>query len=186
MVHIVEVAGSHAAGRIGGFLTLIEMAVAERSILVPHRTTSGLSASEERRDVQQWIQEQAQFSRKRLALERQTAQELFKRLQNAATAAWLTDAGWPTPSPVTTARARQVIYEISATYPHVLPHLVTSPDGEVVFEWWYDQRKVTLYVSDDSLFFVKSWGADMSAEMEDGSVPTVSSVPELVAWLING
>jgi hypothetical protein len=49
--------------------------------------------------------------------------------------------------------------------------LVNISDGEfVVFEWWFSSRKITSYISSDSIEVIKVWGADIDSEMEDISI----------------
>ncbi len=50
------------------------------------------------------------------------------------------------------------------------PHISASEDGQIVFEWWNGDRKLTLYFGDepDSASFIRSWGPHVINEMEDG------------------
>ena len=50
------------------------------------------------------------------------------------------------------------------------PHITTTLQGEVVLEWWKDNRKLTVYLHQDEREFIKVWGADMETEMESGSI----------------
>ena len=51
----------------------------------------------------------------------------------------------------------------------VEPFIVMNDEGEIVFEWWREHRKLTLYIGDSSRF-VKSWGPDIFADMDDGEL----------------
>lgn len=50
------------------------------------------------------------------------------------------------------------------------PHVSSSEDGEVVFEWWKDSHKLTIYVGPDSAEFLKIWGPNMATQMADGAL----------------
>lgn len=57
----------------------------------------------------------------------------------------------------------------------------------LVFEWWNDSRKLTLYADLTEVYFIKVWGADMDNEMEDGefNVKDVHKLFELYGWLFD-
>ena len=51
----------------------------------------------------------------------------------------------------------------------VSPHNISANEaGDVVFEWWKGDHKLTLYVAPETARFVRVWGANMEREMEDG------------------
>lgn len=54
--------------------------------------------------------------------------------------------------------------------PWIQPHVASSEDGNVVFEWWSGSHKLTLYISDESCEYVQVWGPDMNAQMRDGTL----------------
>ena len=60
------------------------------------------------------------------------------------------------------------------------PNVTASAEGEVVFEWWKGIKSLTIYIGNQSVEYVKSWGADMSTEMEDG--PASSPVLRQALW----
>jgi hypothetical protein len=155
-----------------------------KTLLVLTATASGLGGSQERIDLLQWLAEQELSSVKRLQHERNLTWALHAKLHEVASADWLTDERWPRPSPNTLALATQIIDAVVSTYPDAAPHVVTSPEGEIVFEWWNGPKKVTLYVGEDSLSYVKSWGDDMLEEMEDGVIQKASEAPSLLTWLL--
>ena len=41
------------------------------------------------------------------------------------------------------------------------PNVTAGPQGEVVFEWWNDAKKLTIYVSDKSVEYIQVWGPDI-------------------------
>lgn len=50
----------------------------------------------------------------------------------------------------------------------VNPHVSASESGEVVFEWWRRDRKLTIYVAADRADFVRVGGPNIDADMFDG------------------
>jgi hypothetical protein len=50
------------------------------------------------------------------------------------------------------------------------PHVSLDEDGNVVFEWWNAERKLTLYVSPNVTEFVSSWGPDIDNNMDAGAL----------------
>jgi hypothetical protein len=65
------------------------------------------------------------------------------------------------------------------------PNVTASADGEVVFEWWYGQKKLTVYVTDESVDYVQVWGTDMDTEMSDGNAEPLSTCRSLWLWLVS-
>lgn len=63
-----------------------------------------------------------------------------------------------------------------------LPLISASEEGAIVFEWWNLPRKLTVYVAENDLSYVKSWGSDMTTEMEDGPMH-MHDVGKLLRWL---
>jgi hypothetical protein len=55
-------------------------------------------------------------------------------------------------------------------YPWENPHVSASENGEVVFEWWVGTHKLTIYVSDQDVEFIRVWGTDIVEEMADGKL----------------
>ncbi len=62
------------------------------------------------------------------------------------------------------------------------PHISSSEDGEIVFEWWHGNRKLTIYAGPHELTYLKSWGPHIVSEMEDGVIPSNGITP-LWGWL---
>jgi len=48
------------------------------------------------------------------------------------------------------------------------PHISSTEAGEVVFEWWHNERNLTLYFSDDGPEYIEVWGTNMDDEMVSG------------------
>lgn len=63
------------------------------------------------------------------------------------------------------------------------PNVTASEEGEVVFEWWYGARKLTIYVGNQSAEYMKVWGTDTNSEMSDGDASLISTCRSLWEWL---
>lgn len=61
--------------------------------------------------------------------------------------------------------------------------LVNISDSELVFEWWHDGKKITVYFSETDAEFIKVWGADIDNEMEEGIAETNDQIESLWKWL---
>jgi hypothetical protein len=72
----------------------------------------------------------------------------------------------------------------STGHPWRAPHVTSSAEGEVVFEWWNGSKKVTVYISADEATAVRVWGADITAEMDEGDASTATSRRQLWTWLM--
>jgi len=67
----------------------------------------------------------------------------------------------------------------------ISPNVTASANGEVVFEWWYGQKKLTVYVSDESTEYVQVWGDDIDAEMSEGNADSPNACRSLWLWLFS-
>jgi len=65
----------------------------------------------------------------------------------------------------------------------VEPNVTCGSDGEVVFEWVINQRKLTVYVIEESIDYVQVWGIDIDAKITDGSFKSVADYQRLWVWL---
>lgn len=65
------------------------------------------------------------------------------------------------------------------------PNVTASQDGEVVFEWWYGTKKLTVYIGEQSAEYVQVWGADINSEMSDGDAGSDDICQSLWLWLIS-
>jgi hypothetical protein len=61
--------------------------------------------------------------------------------------------------------------------------LVHISGSEIVFEWWHDAKKVTVYFSETNAEFIKVWGADIDNEMEEGIAESNDQIEVLWKWL---
>lgn len=65
----------------------------------------------------------------------------------------------------------------------ITPHITASEVGEVVLEWWHRQRKITLYISDSSIEYIKVGGPDIDNEMEAGPIFSARDFLPIWTWL---
>ncbi len=69
--------------------------------------------------------------------------------------------------------------------PWIKPNVTANTDGEVVFEWWYGRRKLTIYIDDQCAEYVQVWGADIDAAISDGDAESTDVCRLLWIWLIS-
>ena len=67
------------------------------------------------------------------------------------------------------------------------PMININDDLEIVLEWWNKDRKLTFYVNQSDLEYIKVWGADIDTEMEDGLINFKQdcSIGKLWQWISN-
>jgi hypothetical protein len=77
------------------------------------------------------------------------------------------------------------LYLASRVTPHRWrsPHVSASEQGEVSFEWWRDERKLTMYFGDDTIKVIKVWGPHIHDEMEEVDLHDPVNFSPLWAWL---
>jgi hypothetical protein len=63
------------------------------------------------------------------------------------------------------------------------PLLNISVDNEIVLEWWNLGKKITIYVKEEVIDYIKVWGADIENEMEDGSISLNDDLIDLWQWI---
>ncbi|MGH7864893.1 MAG: hypothetical protein ACREQB_07885 [Candidatus Binataceae bacterium] len=78
------------------------------------------------------------------------------------------------------ATARQTQEDVTPSWQ--APHISASEDGEIVFEWWNGNRKLTIYVGPLELTYIKSWGPHVLNDMEDGVIRD-GGISSLWGWL---
>jgi len=69
--------------------------------------------------------------------------------------------------------------------PWMQPNVTAGVYGEVVFEWWYRNHKLTIYIGDEDAEYVQVWGTDIYSEMADGNAESSSTCRSLWLWLIS-
>lgn len=57
---------------------------------------------------------------------------------------------------------------MSADLGWVHPHVSSNEYGEISFEWWNGEKKLTLYIAPTQVHYVCSWGPDINANMDAG------------------
>jgi hypothetical protein len=62
------------------------------------------------------------------------------------------------------------LFAISSGYDWKQPLVSANEYGEVCFEWWSGEHKLTVYMSANAVSYVKVWGTDMDDEMADGQI----------------
>lgn len=65
------------------------------------------------------------------------------------------------------------------------PHVALDEDGDIMFEWWNEDKALTIYVSEDEVSYIKGWGLNIETDMEDGEATTPERRRELWDWLMN-
>jgi hypothetical protein len=65
----------------------------------------------------------------------------------------------------------------------IKPNVIADANGNVVFEWWYGKKKLTVYIEDESAEYVQVWGADIRSEMSNGDAEPISTCRALWLWL---
>jgi hypothetical protein len=81
---------------------------------------------------------------------------------------------------------RELRRDASATaYAWRPPHVTASAEGEVVFEWWNEPKKLTVYVAAGEVTYVRAWGTDITAEMDEGDASTSTSRGQIWTWLMS-
>lgn len=63
--------------------------------------------------------------------------------------------------------------------------LINRNETETLLEWWYQDNKLSIYVDEDLITYIKVWGADMDSEMEDGIITSEGDLKNLWEWLIS-
>jgi len=58
-------------------------------------------------------------------------------------------------------------------------------DSEIVFEWWHEKKKLTVYILGSTVEYIKVWGIDIDNEMEDGSATSPTELTDLWKWLVS-
>lgn len=89
--------------------------------------------------------------------------------------------------PATVDRAKSwAKWNVVGDDPRLFDALVTgSPeDDAVVFEWWNESRKLTVYVYQDSASLLRVWGSNIDSEMEEGDAEDTQVVRRAWRWLL--
>lgn len=93
------------------------------------------------------------------------------------------------PSPETLAYAREALALLQASalargLPWAEPHIGCNERGQITLEWWQDSKTLTVFVrSENEMDYLRSWGADIVSDMEDGELTHISDFIALSHWL---
>lgn len=116
-----------------------------------------------------------------------TLNEALQKVRQLLT--WQTNwNGYESPSPTYSAIAyakywiKRLFFQVASTN-WISPNVTVGPEGEVVFEWWNEQKKLTIYVSGDNAEYVQVWGPDIYADMSDGNAEPIDVCKALWMWL---
>jgi hypothetical protein len=65
------------------------------------------------------------------------------------------------------------------------PMINVSDDFDVVLEWWNKNKSLAFYINQETIDYIKVWGADIDSEMEDGLINSVhdGSIAKLWQWI---
>jgi hypothetical protein len=63
------------------------------------------------------------------------------------------------------------------------PHVSLDVDNEIVFEWWNKERKITIYIEEYKITFIKVWGENVHHDMKDGPIDFADDFLNLWKWL---
>jgi hypothetical protein len=80
--------------------------------------------------------------------------------------------------------ARELYRDVS----HVLwikPLITADEEGDVVFEWWRGSKKLTVYVSPNTVEYVRVERRGTNAEVTDGDIETPLERRKLWNWLLS-
>jgi len=69
--------------------------------------------------------------------------------------------------------------------PWIQPNVIADANGYVVFEWWYGEKKLTVYIEDGSAEYVQFWGTNIHSEMSNGDAEPISTCRSLWMWLVS-
>lgn len=64
------------------------------------------------------------------------------------------------------------------------PHVTAGEEGNVVFEWWKGEKKLTIYVSPVDISFVKVWGTNINTEMAEGNITNSKDFHSVWSWIL--
>lgn len=74
-------------------------------------------------------------------------------------------------------------YSIKATRFMGLPLFIYKEDDETfVFQWISGEKRLSLFINNDSIDYLKSWGSNIHENMEDGTVEDILSIMNLACW----
>ena len=101
--------------------------------------------------------------------------------------------GWdghnaPAPDPQAIGNARRWIEQAfgevaDKAVPWREPYVSSDESGNVTFEWWHANHKLTVYVMPEVVEYVQVWGTDIISQMDDGELTRPGQWRALWSWL---
>lgn len=77
----------------------------------------------------------------------------------------------------------QTVEELNLLW--IKPSITASPEGDVVFEWRHDKKKLTIYVGPRNVDYVQVWGTDIHAKITDGDIESLEDAQLCWMWLVS-
>lgn len=66
----------------------------------------------------------------------------------------------------------------------LVPHVTTEGDGNIVFEWFNDPKKLSVFVDEFELSYLKVWGINIHSDMEYGDIIALDEFCDLWFWFM--
>lgn len=84
-------------------------------------------------------------------------------------------------------QSNQIINVLSEfnTFKEVDYFVNVTPDLEVLFEWFFNHKKLSVYVSEEAIDYIKIWGTNIEEEMSDGVLTNPADIIKPWKWLIS-
>jgi hypothetical protein len=64
------------------------------------------------------------------------------------------------------------------------PNVTASGEGEVVLEWRRGPKRLTIYIGEKDIEYVRAWGPDIHKDMDDGEADLIEIRQSLWKWLV--
>ncbi|MBR8828429.1 MAG: hypothetical protein DSM107014_11115 [Gomphosphaeria aponina SAG 52.96 = DSM 107014] len=64
-----------------------------------------------------------------------------------------------------------------------VPLINVTEAQEIVLEWWNKTKKITIYIDQETIDYIKVWGPDMDNEMEEGSITLDQDLKNFWNWI---
>ncbi len=72
----------------------------------------------------------------------------------------------------------------STAKPWMEPHVVPDENGDIAFEWRNNNRNLIVYVSPESVYYLRVWGPEVDSQMADGEVADSEDNKKMWRWLM--
>ncbi len=64
----------------------------------------------------------------------------------------------------------------------IAPHISATPFGDIAFEWWSDNKQLSIYVSEGEAEYIQTWKDGDSVRMVDGDATSEEKKREFWSW----